>query len=189
MGSLRITGGMLNGRRISVPAGGQARYTSSKVRAAIFNMVGDVADCEVLDLFAGSGSLSIESLSRGARHAVCVEKDGQMAALLRQNLERTGLERHCVVLNMDVIYAVPHLARQGRLFDLILMDPPYEMGHVSTVIGLLVKHGLWRDGCTTVVEHSRREKLPPFPAYVRLVRSKLYGDTAVSLIRCEARQI
>ena len=189
MGVLRVTGGTLNGRRISVPAGTQARYTSSKVRAAIFNMVGDVSDCEVLDLFAGSGSLSIEALSRGARRAVCVEKDRQMASLLRQNIENMGLERDCVVLNMDVIYAIPHLARQGRSFDLILMDPPYEMGYVSTAIELLTKHALWREGCTTVVEHSRREDLPALLEHIRVERSRVYGDTKVSLIRSEAGQI
>jgi 16S rRNA (guanine966-N2)-methyltransferase len=189
VGILRVTGGSLNGRKISIPAGTQARYTSSKVRAAIFNMVGDVTDCEVLDLFAGSGSLSIEALSRGARCAVCVEKDRQMASMLRQNLGNLGLESDCVVLNMDVIYAIPHLARQGRLFDLILMDPPYEMGYVSTAIELLTKYALWREGSTTVVEHSRREELPVLVERIRVERSRVYGDTKVSLIRSEARQI
>jgi 16S rRNA (guanine(966)-N(2))-methyltransferase RsmD len=154
----------------------------------MFNMVGDVTDYEVLDLFAGSGSLSIEALSRGARRAVCVEKDGQMASLLRQNLGNLGLERDCVVLNMDVIYAIPHLARQGRLFDLILVDPPYEMGYISTAIELLTSHALWREDARQW-SNTPGEGLPALAEHMRVVRSRIYGDTVVSLIRSEARQI
>lgn len=188
VGSLRVTGGVLKGRRITVPAGRSSRYTSSKVRSAIFNMVGDVTGNEVLELFAGSGCLSIEALSRGARHAVCVEKDKQTASLLAQNLRNVGLERDCLVLNMDVIYAIPHLAKQGRLFDLILMDPPYEMGYIARTIALLERHVLWREGCTVVIEHSRREALPALPACLSVERSRMYGETMVTLMTCETRQ-
>jgi 16S rRNA (guanine966-N2)-methyltransferase len=93
LGELRVTGGVFKGRKILVPAHGEARYTSSKVRGAIFNLIGDVADCDVLDLFAGSGSLTVEALSRGARRAVCVEKSRPMAGVLKENLRRLGLDK------------------------------------------------------------------------------------------------
>jgi 16S rRNA (guanine966-N2)-methyltransferase len=187
VGELRVTGGVLKGRKILVPARGEARYTSSKVRAAIFNLIGNVANYDVLDLFAGSGSLSIEALSRGARRVVCVEKEKRMADVLRENLRRLGLDKDCVVLNMDVIYALPALSKRGNTFDLILMDPPYDMGYVLATLDLLKKQTVCRDRSLLVVEHSKREQLSGFvdPGNVR---SRLYGDTAISLIGCGAKQ-
>jgi 16S rRNA (guanine(966)-N(2))-methyltransferase RsmD len=183
MGEVRVTGGVLRGRKVSVPSGGGARYTSSKVRAAIFDSIGSVEGLQVLDLFAGSGLFSIEALSRGAERAVCVEKNRAMASVLKENLDRLGLDKDCVVLNMDVIYAVPVLSRKGHRYDLIFMDPPYDTGYVSTTVGLLKGRTVCRDGALLVVEHSKREQLPGFQEEYE-VRSKLYGDTAVSVIRC-----
>ncbi|HME41440.1 MAG TPA: 16S rRNA (guanine(966)-N(2))-methyltransferase RsmD [Syntrophorhabdales bacterium] len=187
MGELRVTGGILKGRKILVPDRGEARYTSSKVRAAIFNLIGDVADYDVLDLFAGSGCLAIEALSRGAKRAVCVEKAGRMAEMLRENLRRLGLDKDCVVLNMDVIYALSALSKRGDRYDLILMDPPYELGYVSATLDVLSKQTVCRDESLLVLEHSKREQLPGFlePGNVK---NRLYGDTAVSLIRCGTYQ-
>ncbi len=187
MGELRVTGGVLKGRKILVPAHGEARYTSSKARAAIFNLIGEVANYDVLDLFAGSGSLSVEALSRGARRAVCVEKSRRMAEMLKENLRRLGLDKDCVVLNMDVIYALSALSRRGDAYDLILMDPPYDMGYVSATLDLLRTQRVCRDGSLLVVEHSKREQLPGF-VDPGSVRSRLYGDTAISLIGCGAKQ-
>ncbi|HVN25676.1 MAG TPA: 16S rRNA (guanine(966)-N(2))-methyltransferase RsmD [Syntrophorhabdales bacterium] len=183
MGELRLTGGRLKGRKIRVPDNADARYTSSKVRAAIFNLVGDIEGCEVLDLFAGAGSLSVEALSRGAKRAVCVEKSGRMAEMLKENLKKMGLDKDCVVLNMDVIYAVPALASKEDAFDLILMDPPYDKGYVSMTLEILRSQSICRSETLLVVEHSKRERLPDF-INPESVRSKLYGDTAVSLIAC-----
>ena len=183
MGQLRITAGIFKGRKILVPARGEARYTSSKVRAAIFNLIGDVSGYAVLDLFAGAGSLSIEALSRGASRAVCVEKNRPMAEMLGENLTKLGLDKDCVVWHMDVIYALPALSRKGEMFDLILMDPPYDKGYVSMMLEMLKKQTVCRDQSLIVVEHSKRESLPDF-VDPEGVRSKLYGDTAVSVIRC-----
>ena len=187
MGALRVTGGLLRGRKILVPAHGVVRYTSSKVRAAIFNLTGEVAHYKVLDLFAGSGSLSIEALSRGARRAVCVEKDRHMAEVLRENLGRLGLDKDCVVMNMDVIYAISALSKRGDTFDLIVMDPPYEMGYIQATLNLLKKESLCGDGSLLVLEHSIREQLPGF-LDPDTVRKRFYGDTAISLIECRTKQ-
>ncbi len=174
---------MLRGRKVSVPSHGGARYTSSKVREAIFDSIGSVEGFQVLDLFAGSGLFAIEALSRGAERAVCVEKNRAMASVLKGNLARLGLDKDCVVLNMDVIYAVPVLSRKGARYDLIFMDPPYEAGYVSTTFDLLKDRMVCREGALLVVEHSKREPLRGFQEGYE-VRSRLYGDTAVSVIRC-----
>jgi 16S rRNA (guanine966-N2)-methyltransferase len=187
VGELRVTGGSLRGRKIMVPAHGEARYTSSKVRAAVFNLIGDVTGYNVLDLFAGSGSLSIEALSRGARHIVSIEKSKSMVDVLKENLRRLGLDKDCVVLNMDVIYALPTLSKRGDSYDLILMDPPYDMGYISMTLDLLKKGSVCRGGPLLVVEHSKRERLPS-SVDPSTVKSKAYGDTAVSVIRCSGEQ-
>jgi 16S rRNA (guanine966-N2)-methyltransferase len=187
MGDVRLTGGILKGRKVSVPAREGARYTSSKVRAAIFNMIGDVEGYQVLDLFAGSGLFSIEALSRGAQRVVCVEKNRAMIDVLKENMKRLGLDKDCVVLNMDVLYALPVLSKKGDRYDLIFMDPPYDTGYVSATVDLLKGFPICGDGSLVVVEHSKREQLTG----VRQewdVRSRLYGDTVVSLIRCEAKE-
>ncbi len=134
---MRITGGTHKGRRIAVARDGRTRYTSGKVREAVFNLVGDVSDRSVLDLFAGAGSFTIEALSRGAASVTAVEKERKTAALLQKNLKSLSLDKDCLVLNMDVRYAVLMLARQGKVFDLIFVDPPYEMGYIASTVALL----------------------------------------------------
>ncbi len=185
MGEVRVTGGVLTGRKVTVPTRSGARYTSSKVRGAIFNTIGDVEGYEVLDLYAGSGLFSIEALSRGARHVVCVEKSRPMTGVINENVKRLGLDKDCLVLNMDVIYALPVLARKGGAYDLIFMDPPYDMGYVSMTLDLLREHPICGDNAVVVVEHSKREQVIGLRDWNN-VRSKLYGDTVVSFISCAA---
>ncbi len=181
MGDVRVTGGVLKGRTISVPTREGSRYTASKVRAAIFNMIGGVEDYGVLDLFAGSGLFSIEALSRGARRTVCVEKSRPMAGVIKENTRRLGLDKDCLVLNMDVIYALPMLAKKGDRYDLIFMDPPYDMGYVSKTLTLLRGLPVCGDDTLVVVEHSKRERLAGPEGWSNM-KSRLYGDTVVSFI-------
>ncbi len=188
MGSLRITGGIFKGRSIRLPDR-NARYTSSKVRQAIFDLVGDVSGLAILDLFAGAGSFSIEAMSRGAASAVCVEKDRQMAEALRSNLKRLQLDKDCLVVNMDVRYAVPSLLKQHRRsYDLVFMDPPYDVGLVRETIQLLRRCPLCAPDGLVVIEHSKREELPVELLDGRhQVRGRSYGDTVVSIIDCTGR--
>jgi 16S rRNA (guanine966-N2)-methyltransferase len=110
-----------------------------------------------------------------------------MIDVLKENMKRLGLDKDCVVLDMDVLYALPVLSKKGDRYDLIFMDPPYDTGYVSATVDLLKGSPICGDGSLVVVEHSKREQLTG----VRQewdVRSRLYGDTVVSLIRCEAKQ-
>jgi len=182
MGTIRITGGRLKGTSIAVLPGGVARYTSSKVREALFNIIGSVEGLSVLDLFAGSGSFSIEALSRGAASATLVEASGKMTGLIGKNLAGTGLNKYCEVLHMDVRYAVPLLFGRKRVYDVIFMDPPYEMGYVTQTMTLLEKHPLRKSDTITIAEYSRRER----DCLSRLegregVKTKKYGDTIISV--------
>ena len=182
MGGLRVTGGSLKGRSFAPSPDARTRYTSSKVRAAVFDLVGDVSGCLVLDLFAGSGSFTIEALSRGASRAVCVEKDARTAAVLRANLGRLGLDKHCLVYNSDVRYALRMLAKRERPFGLVFMDPPYEMGYLTATLPWLMKGSLCDADTLVIVEHSKREAIPDSVEREYEVRQRRYGDTLVSLV-------
>jgi 16S rRNA (guanine(966)-N(2))-methyltransferase RsmD len=184
MATLRITGGRLNGMSISVLPGDVARYTSSKVRQAIFNMLGSVEGMSVLDLFAGSGSFSIEALSRGAASATLVEANGRMTDLIGKNLSKTALNKYCQVFHMDVRYAVPLLYGRKRVYDIIFMDPPYEMGYVAQAMTLLETHPLYTAHTITIAEYSRRENdsLSLFEGFPG-AKTRKYGDTVISIFR------
>ena len=182
MNKIRITGGDLKGRMISVTEDCDARYTSSMVREALFNMTGDVEGKHVLDLFAGAGLFAIEALSRGAASATAVEMDRGRANRMRTNLETLALNKYCQVLDMDVRYAVPFLYRKGALYDIIFMDPPYEGGCLTETMLLLEKQTVFNDKALIIMEYSRRESVPfaDFPSF-RPVKTKRYGDTLVTI--------
>ena len=188
MKGIRITGGRLKGRRVAGGRDRGTRHTSAKVREAVFDVAGDVEGAFVLDLFAGTGSFAIEALSRAAASVTAVERDRRTASLLRGNLRDLALDKDCLVLDMEVRYAVPMLYEQGRRFDLIFVDPPYEMGYVASTLELLEKHPLYRDGSMIVFEHSKREGLGASPGRGREVESRRYGDTVLTVIRTAGRR-
>lgn len=182
--TLRITGGFLKGRNITLLEKSGVRYTSSKVREAIFNILGDMEEKKVLDLFAGSGSFTIEALSRGASSATSVEIDREMAKILEKNLTSLNLNNYCHVLDMDVIYAVPFLSKKAFFYDIIFMDPPYERGHIGETMKLLETNRIYNTGTLIVIEHSKREipALPNFEGWHQ-VSSKGYGDTVITILQ------
>jgi|WetSurSiteA1Bulk_404760.scaffolds.fasta_scaffold38571_2 16S rRNA (guanine966-N2)-methyltransferase len=189
MNRIRITGGSLKGRSIGVPKAGGARYTSAKVREAIFDFLGDVRGARVLDLFAGSGSLSIEALSRGSKEATCVEKDRGMAKLLRQNLEDLSLISYCDVLNMDVIYAIPFLHGKARTYDVVFVDPPYGEGFLSHSMELLKGYAIYHRNTLFILEYSKRTMLNgnTLEGWEEM-RTKRYGDTLITVLKMDSDQ-
>lgn len=184
--TLRITGGSLKGRNITLLEKSNVRYTSSKVREAIFNILGDMEGKEVLDLFAGSGSFTVEALSRGASSATSVEVDREMARILTDNLTALNLNTCCHVLAMDVRYAVPFLSQRALSYDIIFLDPPYERGHVGQAMKLLAANRICRAHSFIAVEHSKRE-MPTSEDLGgwRQVTSKGYGDTIITILQTD----
>ena len=161
-----------------------ARYTSGKAREAIFNLVGDIKGRRILDLFAGSGSFTIEAMSRGAASSTCVEKDRRMSANLKHNLSSLSLDKNCLVLNMDVRYAVPFLYKSAHNYDIIFMDPPYERGLIELTMMLLKTNAVYDGDTVFIAESSKRERADlTFSHQWQEITTKLYGDTAVSLFR------
>src|SRR5947208_2259988 len=124
---MRVIAGRLGGRRLKAPAGARTRPTAERVREALFAMLEDVADARVLDLFAGSGALGIEALSRGAASAVFVERDPAALRALRENLAALGLGRDVAeVRRSDAMRALHSAQRRGENYDLVFIDPPYD---------------------------------------------------------------
>src|SRR3990172_4135728 len=178
---MRVIAGRAKGHRLAGPAkGGATRPTSDLVRGAIFSaLVSLGADLSrTLDLYAGSGALGIEALSRGAASCDFVEKDARACASIRQNLSRTGFEAQGEVIRAPVERA---LERLSGPYTLVLADPPYADEAASVLEGL-AERGLVVAGSTTLVlEHSSREEAPERLAGLAQVKTLRHGDTAVSL--------
>ncbi len=159
------------------------RPTSDRVKESIFNILQDrVEERIVLDLFAGTGSLGIEALSRGAKRAVFVEKGKQALRLIQRNVVQLGLEGRTEILPTDVNRAIGILKQRGECFDLILMDPPYRMGLIQNTFMKLNSHPIYHGSSILVIEHDRREALPRDQGGWYLVRQRRIGDTVISLL-------
>jgi len=177
---LRIIAGYLGGRRLA-PVKGRIRPTAAKVREAIFNILGEaVLEARGLDLFAGTGALGIEALSRGARAAVLVEEHPAALQVLRRNLEALDLGDRAWVLPLPVLPALKKLSAQGRHFELVFMDPPYGGGAAPAALAALGAGDLLRPQAWVVAEVSRRETLPESSGTLILQELRRYGDTQVA---------
>jgi 16S rRNA (guanine(966)-N(2))-methyltransferase RsmD len=135
---MRVISGSAKGRKLKTPGKLPVRPTSDKIKGAIFNILRDqVQDARVLDLFAGTGSLGIEALSRGASHVTFVEKNPKTVELVKSNLELTGFTNQADVINGDGVWVLSRLGGQGRVFDLIFIDPPFESDLVRKSLDIL----------------------------------------------------
>ncbi len=181
---MRITGGERKGLLLRVSVGLTTRPTAAVVREAIFDILGaDVRGSRVLDLFAGSGSLGIEALSRGACTTFFVEESPVACRIIKGNLARAGyLERSRIIRN-DVFKALAYVERQGKAFDLVLLDPPYGSGLSHRTLEVLMSSSSLSPTGRIVVEHAKREVLPERVGALAKERTRNYGDTAVSIYR------
>jgi 16S rRNA (guanine966-N2)-methyltransferase len=160
------------------------RPTSDRVREAVFARLGDLTDARVLDLYAGTGALGIEALSRGAAGAIFVERSPAALAALRANLETLGLGGASRVLSADVHTALRRLAREAERHDLVLLDPPYTAGEAESALRAVLEARVLARGATLVIETSCRHPPGEVPGLARLDERR-YGDTLV--VRFEAR--
>jgi 16S rRNA (guanine966-N2)-methyltransferase len=180
---MRVVAGEFRGRPLKAVPGRDTRPTSDRVREALFSVLGErVEGARVLDLFAGTGALAIEALSRGGAGAVLVEQAAAAAAVIRENLRALGLEDAATVRRTRAETYLRASALQDGPFDLVLLDPPYAIG-VGVVGGMLARlaDGLLSDGATVVVETSARAEAPVWPEGLEAERVRRYGDTALHL--------
>ena len=178
---MRVVAGKWGGRTIRAPRGISVRPTTDRVREAVFSMLGDDAEGSVvLDLFAGTGAMAIEALSRGAAGAVLVESSPAALGALRANLASLEAEG-AVCLPLDYREAVRRLSAKGRTFDLVFLDPPYGKGLVGLSAGLLSRAGILAPGAVVVAERASRDPVETLPAGWRERAERRYGDTRITL--------
>ena len=178
MSKLRVAGGEARGRRLKTPK--NIRPTQGLVKQAIFNMVGpEVEGARVLDLFAGSGALGIEALSRGALTVTFVDRQPRGLAILRQNLDALGVKERAQVVRGDVVHWLESSPDTVKTADLVFLDPPYDDVVFDRTLRALDR-GL---GTASVfAEHSKRQEVPALTR-LKVDRERRYGDTVVTVFR------
>ena len=178
---MRVTGGELCGRRIRAPRAG-VRPTADRVRESVFAALDDLEGMAVLDLYAGSGTLGIEALSRGALSVVFVEHAQRGVAVLRENLESLELSERASIYRADAQRCLRRLRRDGRRFDIVFADPPYDSKESWRVLAELASGDLLAAGARVVVEHARGSPLPPIRG-LEHEEERRYGETVVTRLR------
>jgi 16S rRNA (guanine966-N2)-methyltransferase len=175
--SVRVVAGEYGGRRLAAPRRAGTRPTLDRVREALFSVLGPLEGIRVLDLFAGSGALGIEALSRGAREATFVDSDAAAARVVRENLERLGVGG-ARVFRADALSFLRGAARHGERWDLVLCDPPYRLAHRlgATLVPLLVP--VLETGGRIVCESSVKD---PLRLDLPLLDERRYGDTRIAV--------
>lgn len=180
---MRVIAGTLRGRRLLAPAGLATRPTADRIRESLFNILaGSVRNQRVLDLFAGTGALGIEALSRGATCAVFVDQAKAALTALRRNIQDLGLDAHARVIHWNILNNLNCLKDQPAAFDLIFMDPPYETHAVAPAVAALVSCGALAPGARVIIEHSTREHFDPSPMGLSLTDQRRFGKTLVSFM-------
>ena len=178
---MRVIGGTLKKRRLHPLRGQEIRPTTDYLRESIFNIVANrVEDAVVLDLFAGTGSLGIEALSRGAASAVFVDSQVQSIRSLAKNISTCGLEGKSTILRQDILRGLGFLRALDRAFDLVFIDPPYNKGFAERTMQLLDRSACVAQGGSVVVEHSTREPLPDKVGPFERIDHRQKGKTVVS---------
>lgn len=178
---MRVITGLAKGRRLKAPKGMDTRPTSDRVKEALFNILGQrVVDAEFLDLFAGTGSIGIEALSRGSRAVVFVERDPRAYKVILDNLNTVGFSKGVELYRQEVQKATIMLGKRKKAFDIVFIDPPYQKNLEKQTLDDLQKNNLLKPHSLVIVEGSTRDSLPKEVGILRLVREEIYGDTTLS---------
>jgi 16S rRNA (guanine966-N2)-methyltransferase len=183
---MRIFGGKFKGRNFYMPK--DIRPTQGMTREAIFNIVGqDMTGVAFLDLFAGSGAVGLEALSRGAKHVTFVEHDSTCQRVLEENLGLFGIKQTpgeaqgCEIMGLDAFAAIKYLGRKGRKFDIVFFDPPYGLDLVKKTLKTLMAYDILHPNCFIIVEHSKHDTLPEIEERFSLIRQRKYGKAYLAV--------
>lgn len=179
---MRIIAGKAGGRRLAAPSGLSIRPVLDQVKEAIFNILFDVGGLRVLDVFAGTGSIGLEAVSRGAKEAVFIDSSREAVRLIKENIKRCGFEEGCRVIPRHAEGALKSLGRKGERFDLIFIDPPYLKNFVVSTIRLVSEAGLLSDGGKIITEHHPKEPVENVPEGLKISDERKYGQTLVTFI-------
>lgn len=182
---MRIIAGRARGTQLLAPKGMDTRPTQDKVKESLFSMIQlDVPDAQVLDLFAGSGALALESLSRGAQSAVVVDKSREALDCIRKNIAKMRVEEQVTVLPLDWTQALLKCRQSGRRFDLVFLDPPYRMTELGEMCQKMLELDLLLPQAMLVLEHRTGVELH-MPDVFTLEKERAYGETQIHFYRLE----
>lgn len=187
---MRVISGTCRGRRLSAPPDLTTRPTADRVKESLFSMLASRIDFEgirVLDICAGTGSLGIEALSRGAGACCFIECNPSVKKILDKNLLVTCFQDRSEVLNMDAEKALHRIAGRDQSFDLVFFDPPYDSALYQPVLKLCESSGILHPGSILVAECSVRNPLPESYGRLKRFERRIYGDTALELFELEEK--
>ncbi len=178
---MRVIAGTAKGAKLKAPKGTTVRPTADRVKEALFSILGSrVEESLFLDLYAGSGAVGIEALSRGASFCIFVENRKENLAVIKENLKKTSFTDKSRLIKADVVKTANNLARKGVKADLIYLDPPYNHPDVGPVINNIFQKGIIAENGLLVIEHSYSSR-QLFNAF-NIFRQKKYGDTLLTFI-------
>jgi len=178
---VRIIAGVAKGNLLYTPKGKKTRFTSDKVRGALFNILGqDLTGRTFLDLFAGVGSVGIEALSRGAAPVVFVEENRSNVRYIWKNLENCSLAQNTKIYNLSFKQALRRLPRD--YFDFVYLDPPYSLYSIENILHDLLKRDIIQPSIT-IIEHKKKDVIPDGLKDLNLIRQKVYGQTILSFYK------
>lgn len=178
---IRVISGKARGMSLKTVPGKNTRPTSDKVKEALFSILMPYIKCaRILELYAGTGSLSIEALSRGAESAVLVERNRTALVVIEQNLEKTGFTADSTILAMDVFYALNKLSQSGEKFDIIFIDPPYGMGLAGKTARMALESGVLTNDGIMIAEHDGNDGSEDDNTGRDPYRIKKYGRTVLA---------
>ncbi len=185
---MKIIGGKFRGRNFYMPA--SIRPTQGIARRALFDILGqDMEGVTLVDLFAGSGAIGLEAISRGAAKVMFVEKDPKCAAVISENIGLFSLEKGddgnlpCDIIQTDAFAAIKLFARQNRRFDVAFIDPPYGRGLAKKALKTLEAYDILQPNCVVVIQHEKKEILPEKVGRFLIFGRKKYGATTFSIYK------
>lgn len=180
---MRVISGRLKGRRLIAPNGLATRPTADRIKESVFNILGERVQAKhVLDLFAGTGALGIEALSRGAKQAIFIDRARAALDAIHGNIKNLGLEDRARVIQWDILKNLNCLSSSAILFDLVFMDPPYAAQAVPPALDTLVDCGKLAPGACIVIEHSARISPDVPTGSLTITDQRRFGKTLVTFM-------
>ena len=182
---MRVISGSARGCNLQAPEGLDTRPTTDRIKETLFNIIAfDLPGCRFLDLFAGSGAIGIEALSRGAEKAVFVDASDKCKKVIEANLKHTRLAERATLITKDILSAIDLLKIKGEKFDMVFMDPPYMEGFTEPVLKALAVSGILADECKIIVERSSKTEMPSVEG-LTIYREKEYKTTVMTFLTLE----
>ncbi|WP_075981038.1 16S rRNA (guanine(966)-N(2))-methyltransferase RsmD [Bacillus massilinigeriensis] len=186
---MRVVSGDFKGKALKAVPGSSTRPTTDKVKEAIFNIIGPYFDGGIaLDLFAGSGGLGIEALSRGVEKAIFIDRDGKAIQVIWENIKNCGLDERVEVYRNDSDRALKAIVKRELSFDYIFLDPPYKKQQLEKIIGIIDKNKLLQKNGVIVCEHSSDITMPTQIGDFNKTKHETYGIIAISIYTYEFEQ-